>query len=142
MDPSFISMTRSFMEKLKKFCILEMLDMVLRRMAHFNVRLKPSKCSFGMTSVEFLSHIFYKHGLHLSNKRVRGIQDIPIPTSVSTIRSFVGMVNYFRDFIPSLSSYLGPLTDLTKKKIFGDNGFKMTEKQISFFKIVKDQVAS
>ena len=51
------------------------------------------------------------------------------------------MVNYFRDFIPSLSSYLGPLTDLTKKRNFGEYGFEMTEKAISAFKIVKDQVA-
>jgi len=63
-----------------------------------------------------------------------GIQNIP--TSVSAIRSFVGMVNYFRDFISSLSSYLGPLTDLTKKKNFGENGFEMTENAISAFKIV------
>ena len=57
------------------------------------------------------------------------------------IRSFVGMVNYFRDFIPSLSSYFGPLTDLTKKRNFGEKGFEMTENAISAFKIVKEQVA-
>jgi len=80
--------------------------------------------------------------VHLSDKRVREIQDIPISTLVSAIRSFVGMVNYFHDFIPSLSSYLGPLTDLTKKRNFGEyNGFEMTEKVISAFRIVKDQVA-
>ena len=99
---SCISMKRG---KWKTFT-LEMLDMVLGRMAHFNVRLKPSKCSFGMTSVEFLGHIFDQNDVHLSDKRVWGIQDISIPTSVLAIRIFVGMVNYFRDFIPSLSSYI------------------------------------
>ena len=112
-----------------------MLDTVLGRMAHFNVRLKPSKFSFGMTSVEFLGHIFDQNGVHLSDKRVRGIQDIPIPTSVSAICSFVGMVNYFRDFIPSLSSCRGPLTDLAKKRNFSSQrkeyGFEMTDKVIS-----------
>ena len=47
---------------------LQMLDMVLDRMTKFNVRLKPSKCSFGMTSVEFLGHIFDDYGVHLSTK--------------------------------------------------------------------------
>ena len=37
---------------------LQMLDLVLNRMAKFNVGLKPSKCSFGMTSVEFPGQIF------------------------------------------------------------------------------------
>ena len=97
---------------------LKMLDLVLDRMAKFNVRLKPSKCSFGMTSVEFLGHIFDEHGVHLSEKRVQGIKDLPIPTSVSAVRSFVGMVNNFRDFIPTLSSYLYPLTELIKEEKF------------------------
>jgi len=66
---------------------------------------------------------------------VQSIQDIPIPTSVSAVRSLIGMVNYFRDFIPSLSSYLGPLTELTNKKE------KFWRKRIAAFKIVKDQVA-
>jgi len=102
----------------------KMLDMVLGRMTHFNVRLKHNKYSFGITSVEFLGHIFDEHGVHLNDKRVRWIQDIPIHTSVLAIRSFVGMINYFRDFIPSLSSYLRPLTDLTKKRNFGEMALK------------------
>ena len=78
--------------------------------------------------------------MHLSEKRVQGIQDLPIPTSVSAVRSFVGMVNYFRDFIPALSSYLYPLTELTKKLKFGENGFEMTEDALSAFVRVKDMV--
>ena len=65
-----------------KIKILQMLDMVLDRMAKFNVRLKPSKFSFGMTSVEFLGHIFDENGVNLSEKRVQGILDLPILTSV------------------------------------------------------------
>ena len=71
---------------------MEMLGMVFGRMAHVNIRLKLSKCS---TSVQFLGHIFDEHGMHLSDKTVRDSR-YPIPTSVSAIRSFVGMVNYFR----------------------------------------------
>jgi len=62
-------------------------------------------------------YIFDENGVHLSEKRLKGIQDIPILTSVSAVRNVV--VNYFRDFIPSLSSYLQPLTKITKKKFLG-----------------------
>ena len=41
-----------------KKLFLEMLDMVLGKIVQFNVRLKPSKCFFGMTSVDVLEHIF------------------------------------------------------------------------------------
>ena len=74
-------------------------------MVKFNVRLKPTKCSFGMTSVEFLGHIFDKNGVHLSEKMVQGIRDIPIPTSVSSVRSFVGM-NDMNNVISEISSHI------------------------------------
>ena len=49
---------------------LQMLDLVLDRIAKFNICLKPSKCSLGMTSVEFLGHIF-EYGVYLRDKRVQ-----------------------------------------------------------------------
>ena len=52
----------------------------------------------------------------------------------------MGMVNNFRDFIPSLSSYLQLLTELTKKQNFGENGFEITENALSHFRVVKDKV--
>jgi len=110
-----------------------MLDLVLDRIAKFNARLNPSKFSFGMTSVEFLGHIFDENGVDLSEKRFVGIRDIPIPTSVSAVRSFFEMVNSFRDFILALSSYLQPLTDLTKKQNSGENSFEMTETALRAF---------
>ena len=81
-------------------------------------------------SVKFLGHIFDENKVH-------GVQDIPIPTSVSAVRSFVGMLITFETSFQA--SYL-PLTELTKKKIFGENVFQMTENVISAFKIAKDQV--
>ena len=86
--------------------------------------------------MELLDHIFDKNGVHLHEKRVQVIRDLPIPTSVLVVRSFVEMVNNFRDFIPSLSSHLKPLTDLAKKR----NGSKMTENALRAFCRVKDQV--
>ena len=63
------------------------MDMVLNRMAKANVRFKPSKCSFGMTSVEFFGHIFDENGVHLSEKMVQGIRELSsYPKSVSSDR--------------------------------------------------------
>lgn len=70
-----------------------MFDMVLVRIANFNVRLKPSKYYIGMRLVEFLGHIFNENGMHLIEKLVQRTQDNPIPTSLSAVRSFVRMVN-------------------------------------------------
>ena len=68
-----------------------------------------------MTSAKFLGHFFDENGVNLSEQRVQGIREVPTLMSVSSVRSFVGMVNYFRDFILSLSSYLQPLTEILEK---------------------------
>jgi hypothetical protein len=93
--------------------MLSNLDMLLQRMEDYNVRLKPSKCQFGFEEVEFVGHIFNKHGYHMSDLRKQGILDLRAPQNLKQLRSFLGMVNYFRDFIPNLSEKLSSLTKLT-----------------------------
>jgi hypothetical protein len=76
---------------------------VFKLFVKYNVRLKPIKCSFGFQSVEFVGHIFNSEGYCLSDERKQGIQDLQCPCNLKQLRSFLGMVNYFRDFIPNLS---------------------------------------
>jgi hypothetical protein len=91
------------------------LRLVFMRFTEYNVRLKPEKCSFGVEEFQFVGHVFNADGYHLSNERKQGIQDLKAPTNLKQLRSFLGMVNYFRDFIPNLSSELSNLTALTTK---------------------------
>ena len=90
-----------------------------------------------MASVEFLCHIFDKKGIMMSSTRIQGIQDLPEPTSVKSVRSFEGMANYFRDFISDLSTNTIPLTMLTKKR-YTSKAFELTEAAINAFYLVKD----
>jgi hypothetical protein len=47
-----------------------------------------------MDHIEFLGHVFSEEGMQLSDERVQGIRQIPEPTSLKVVRSFVGsMVN-------------------------------------------------
>ena len=94
-------------------CIL---DKILSQMVKYNVRLKLNKCLFGMTSIKFLVHIFDINGVKLLDSRVQGINDLSKPTSVKAVRSFIGMANYFREFVKGQSSHMIPLTVLTKKQ--------------------------
>jgi hypothetical protein len=93
---------------------LRNLNAVLARLSQFNVKLKPSKCSFGYSSVTFCGYVFDSSGYHLSDDRKQGISSMKAPSSLKQLRSFLGMINFFRDFIPKLSEVCVPLTDLTK----------------------------
>ena len=93
---------------------LDRLDKALSRMVDANVRLKPSKCSFGVTEILFLGHEFNCQGYKLSEDRKLSISNVVVPHTMTQLRSFLGMVNFFRNFIPNLSSVIAPLTDLTR----------------------------
>ena len=67
-----------------------------------------------MASIEFLGHVFDKNGVKMSDSRVQLINDLP--TLVKGVRSFIGMANYFRDFVKGLSRHMIPVTALIKKK--------------------------
>ena len=68
----------------------------------------------------------------MSDERVQGIRQIPEPTSLKAVRSFVGMVNYFRDSINGLSGHLIPLTELTKKRDSSEEFILTNSARISF----------
>lgn len=114
------------------------LDRVLSRMVQYNVRLKAKKCSFGYPEVAFLGHLFNALGYRLTDDRKQGIVDLSPPSTLKQLRSFLGMVNYFRDFIPHLSDLLSPLTELTKTSKYPS--FQWSSAAQSAFESVKAAV--
>ena len=79
------------------------------------VRLKLSKCRFMQDQVEYLGLIIDKHGLHASPEKVRAVLEAPKPRNIKELRAFLGMMNYYRKFIPNLATMLKPLTNLLQK---------------------------
>ena len=94
---------------------LERLKLVLSRLQDAGLRLKREKCEFFKSSVEYLGFIIDKNGLHKSNQKIKAILDAQCPKNVSELKSFLGMVNYYRCFVPNTSSILNPLHSLLKK---------------------------
>ena len=78
---------------------------------------RPDKCVFGADSVPYLGHVVSADGLSVDPLKVGLVRDWPAPTDVNQVRSFVGLVQYFRRFIKDLATHLGPLTNLTKKDV-------------------------
>ena len=70
------------------------------------------KCAFLRDSVEYLGHKIDAEGLHPRPKKVAAVIKAPQPHNISKLRAFLGMVNYYRKFIPNLSTLLQPLNTL------------------------------
>jgi cleavage and polyadenylation specificity factor subunit 1 len=117
---------------------LVVLRLALSRMLKANVRLKASKCYFGFREITFLGHVFNAEGCRLSDERKQGILDMAVPRTLKQLRSFLGAVNYFRDFVPNLSGLLVPLTDLTKTS--KNHLFEWNSEAETAFHAVKDAI--
>ncbi|WRX27055.1 Reverse transcriptase/retrotransposon-derived protein [Theobroma cacao] len=76
---------------------------------------KFSKCEFWLESVAFLRHVVSKDGIQVDSKKVEAVEKWPRPTSVTEIRSFVGLAGYYRRFVKDFSKVVTPLTKLTHK---------------------------
>ncbi|GJQ95655.1 putative nucleotidyltransferase, ribonuclease H [Tanacetum coccineum] len=76
---------------------------------------KLEKCSFAQDEVKFLGHKIKDGGLMMDGAKIKAIQDWEPPTKVMELRSFLGLVNYYRRFIMGYSAISSSLTDLLKK---------------------------
>ena len=76
---------------------------------------KLSKCAFLKPELKYLGHVLSRDGLKVDPDKVAVVQGWPVPDSVSTVRSFLGMCNYFRWFIQGYAKLCTPLSSLLKK---------------------------
>ena len=88
---------------------------VLNLLEKHKLRTKPSKCHFFQTSISFLGHVISADGLSTDPQKTRVIAEWPTPRDVHDLRSFLGLANYYRRFIPSYSELALPLFPLLAK---------------------------
>jgi hypothetical protein len=74
-----------------------------------------AKSSFAQKEIKNLGHIVNEQGICPDPKRVEAVQTWPVPKSVHDVKSFLGLVSYFRKIIEHYSEIAEPLTNLTKK---------------------------
>ena len=91
------------------------LDKVFKRLSDYGLNINPAKCDFGKPQVEFLGHIVSSRGISPLPSRVQAIIDFPKPNTKSQLRRFVGMINFYRRFLPQIATTLAPLFKLVDK---------------------------
>ncbi|KAF8081118.1 hypothetical protein N665_0905s0001 [Sinapis alba] len=93
------------------------LRLVLERLRDQKLFAKFSKCRFWKREVGFLGHRVSEQGVAVDQEKISTIKDWPRPTSVTEIRSFLGLAGYYRKFVQGFATISKPLTHLTGKGV-------------------------
>lgn len=96
---------------------LKTLYEVFERLEKYGLKIKREKCTFMAESVTYLGYVISKEGVHTCTKKIEAIKKVPVPTNVSELRAFLGMVMYYAKFIKNISTILTPLYELLKKGV-------------------------
>ena len=93
----------------------EHLRLVLEKLREHQLYAKFSKCEFWLKEVGFLGHVISGEGMAVDPTKLQLVTEWLAPTSVGEIRSFLGLVGYYRRFIENFSKIANPMTTLLKK---------------------------
>ena len=96
---------------------LEHLEIVFQRLREADLKLKASKCNFFKKHIQYLGHLVSGEGIEPLPEKLEAVRKMPPPTTPKEVRQFLGLVGYYRKFVPKFADIARPLTNLTKLDI-------------------------
>lgn len=90
---------------------------ILQRLADKGLEVNIKKCQFGYHELVFVGHVIGNGILKADPSKVKAMQEFPRPTTVTEVKSFLGMINYYSKFIPGFAYMATPLIELTRKGV-------------------------
>lgn len=95
----------------------ENLDIVLKRLHTHKLKVKPGKCHFLKTEISYLGYIISQDGVKMDPKKTEAIRNLVSPKTEKEVRSFLGMVGFYRKCIPEFARIAEPLHKLLRKDV-------------------------
>ena len=90
---------------------LHQLHVIFDCLREYNLRLKPSKCSFFKEEINYLAHQVSKRGVWPSSTNIKTITEYALPQTYTEIRAFFGLMGHYRQFIKGFAQVAQPLNE-------------------------------
>ena len=94
---------------------LQNLSAVFQKLRDSNLRVKPSKCSFLRTKVNFLGHVISRDGVSADPSKIDKVANWPVPTSTKEVQQFLGLAGCYRRLVKGFADIARPLHKLTEQ---------------------------
>ena len=120
---------------------LHHLRLVLERLSEHGIVINVPKSQFGVSALDFLGHRVDSLGIRPLEDKVQAIQNFPQPTTQRKLREFLGMVNFYRRFVPNCATILHPLNTLLSKTNSNAKTLVWCDAAITAFQQAKDALA-
>ena len=129
----FADNTNDFIDRLRK---------LFTRFRLKNICLKASKCKFGLSKIEYVGRTISKEGVSMSTKKINSVLDFPKPMVNTQLRSFLGLANYFKDFVPNHSNVVSPLFKMVDHSAKKQTALNWTPEGEAAFVMVRSLIAN
>jgi len=111
---------------------------VLRRLEENDLYVKPEKCTWKVQKVNFLGVVMGQGKIEMEEDKVAGVLNWPTLKTVRDVRKFLGLANYYRQFVKDFAKIAQPLNNLTRK----EEKWKWGDKQQGAFEQLKQVFTS
>ena len=96
---------------------LEHLRALFMKLREADLKLKEVKCNFLKKHIQYLGHIILGKGITPMPEKLACIKDMPPPKTAKEVKQFLGLIGYYRKFVPRFSDLARPLNMLTRKDV-------------------------
>lgn len=109
------------------------LNSVFRELEKANLKMQTSKCNFLHKEIDFLGHIVTQEGVKPNPNKIEAIKNLPCPKNAKQIKSFLGLLGYYRKFIKDFAKLTKPIT----KQLKGNKSVVIDEEFVKTFEMCK-----
>ena len=92
---------------------LQHLEEIFTRLCNFGLKMKHEKCSFFKKHIQYLGHLVSEQGFEPFPEKLESIHKMPASQTAKEVKQFLGLIGYYRKFVPRFADISRPLTKLT-----------------------------
>ena len=85
---------------------------LLQRLMEADLKLNREKCNFFKSHIQYLGYLISGEGIELLPEKLESIKGMPPPTTPKEVKQFLGLIGYYRKFVPRFADIGRPLTNL------------------------------